>query len=80
MRCYNVAKLYHKVGDFQSAKSYVEIYLKDRPKVAGAHKLLGQCYEGLKEFSKALEEYKVSLSFESRQPDLVLKGILLNVL
>ncbi|KAK3932811.1 E3 SUMO-protein ligase RanBP2 [Frankliniella fusca] len=73
LRCYNVAKLYHKVGDFQSTQKYVELYLKDRPNVAGAHKLLGQAFEGLKDTTKALEEYKCSLSLESRQPDLVLK-------
>lgn len=73
LRCYNVAKLYLKVGDYQSTKKYVELYLKDRPNVAGAHKLLGQAFEGLKDTTKALEEYKCSLSLESRQPDLVLK-------
>ncbi|XP_034238546.1 E3 SUMO-protein ligase RanBP2-like isoform X2 [Thrips palmi] len=73
LRCYNVAKLYQKVGDHQSTKQYVELYLRDRPKVAGAHKLLGQALEGLKDYSKALEEYKCSLTLEHRQPDLVLK-------
>ncbi|KAJ1528544.1 hypothetical protein ONE63_006950 [Megalurothrips usitatus] len=73
LRCYNVAKLYHKVGDFQSTKQYVELYLKEQPKAAGAHKLLGQALEALKDYPKALQEYKCSLSLESRQPDLVLK-------
>jgi len=74
LRCYNVAKLYYQVGDYESTKRYVFNYLEVRDSSASAHKLLGQAYEALGQKEAAFNEYKVSLELEGRQDDLVLKG------
>ncbi|XP_011864224.1 PREDICTED: E3 SUMO-protein ligase RanBP2-like [Vollenhovia emeryi] len=73
LRCYNVAKLYYQVGDYESTKRYVFNYLEIRDNSASAHKLLGQAYEALGQKEAAFNEYKVSLELEGRQDDLVLK-------
>ncbi|XP_029672803.1 E3 SUMO-protein ligase RanBP2 [Formica exsecta] len=73
LRCYNVAKLYYQVGDYESTKRYVSNYLEVRDGSASAHKLLGQAYEALGQKEAALNEYKISLELEGRQDDLVLK-------
>ncbi|KAG7199455.1 hypothetical protein KM043_014081 [Ampulex compressa] len=73
VRCYNIAKLYYQVGDYESAKRYVSNYLEVRGGSAGAHKLLGQAYEALGQKEAALAQYKISLELEARQDDLVLK-------
>ncbi|XP_012522042.1 E3 SUMO-protein ligase RanBP2 [Monomorium pharaonis] len=73
LRCYNVAKLYYQVGDYESTKRYVSNYLEVRDNSASAHKLLGQAYEALSQKEAAFNEYKVSLELEGRQDDLVLK-------
>ncbi|XP_051162746.1 E3 SUMO-protein ligase RanBP2-like [Leptopilina boulardi] len=73
LRCYNIAKLYFQVGDYESAKRYVSSYLEVRTESAGAHKLLGQILEALGHKEEALSQYKISLELESRQEDLVLK-------
>jgi len=74
LRCYNVAKLYYQVGDYESTKRYVSSYLEVRDSSASAHKLLGQAYEALGQKEAAFNEYKTSLELEGRQDDLVLKG------
>ncbi|KAL6255296.1 hypothetical protein P5V15_013636 [Pogonomyrmex californicus] len=73
LRCYNVAKLYYQVGDYESTKRYVCNYLEIRDNSASAHKLLGQAYEALGQKEAAFNEYKISLELEGRQDDLVLK-------
>ncbi|TGZ32049.1 E3 SUMO-protein ligase RanBP2 [Temnothorax longispinosus] len=73
LRCYNIAKLYYQVGDYESTKRYVFNYLEIRDNSPGAHKLLGQAYEALGQKEAAFNEYKVSLELEGRQDDLVLK-------
>ncbi|KYM98884.1 E3 SUMO-protein ligase RanBP2, partial [Cyphomyrmex costatus] len=73
LRCYNVAKLYYQVGDYESTKRYVFNYLEIRDSSASAHKLLGQAYEALGQKEAAFNEYKVSLELEGRQDNLVLK-------
>ncbi|XP_076246651.1 E3 SUMO-protein ligase RanBP2 [Calliopsis andreniformis] len=73
LRCYNIAKLYYQVGDYESVKKYVSSYLGIRNKSAAAHKLLGQALEALGEIENAFIEYKLSLELEPKQDDLVLK-------
>ncbi|XP_053980788.1 E3 SUMO-protein ligase RanBP2-like [Hylaeus volcanicus] len=73
LRCYNIAKLYYQVGDYESAKKYVSNYLEIRDKCAGAYKLLGQALEALKQKEAAFMQYKISLELEPKQDDLVLK-------
>lgn len=74
LRCYNIAKLYYQVGDYESARRYVSCYLEVKEDAAGAHKLLGQTLEALGQKEAALAEYKWSLELEGRQEELVLKG------
>lgn len=80
LRCYNVAKLYYQVGDYESTKRYVFNYLEIRDNSASAHKLLGQAYEALGQKEAAFNEYKISLELEGRQDDLVLKSKKLTLL
>lgn len=74
LRCYNIAKLYYQVQDYESARRYVSCYLELKGDQAGPHKLLGEIYEALGQKESALAQYKQSLEIESRQDDLVLKG------
>ncbi|XP_015115458.1 E3 SUMO-protein ligase RanBP2 [Diachasma alloeum] len=73
LRCYNIAKLYYQVGDYESARRYVSSYLEVKSESSGAHKLLGQIYEALGQKEAALAQFKQSLELEARQDDLVLK-------
>ncbi|CAL7942946.1 unnamed protein product [Xylocopa violacea] len=73
LRCYNIAKLYYQVGDYESAKKYVSNYLEIRDKSAAAHKLLGQAFEALGQKVGAFTHYKISLELEPKQDDLLLK-------
>ncbi|KAG8038783.1 hypothetical protein G9C98_000338 [Cotesia typhae] len=73
LRCYNIAKLYYQVGDFESARRYVSNYLELKVESAGAHKLLAQIYEALGQKEPALSQYQLSLELDARQDDLILK-------
>ncbi|OAD60504.1 E3 SUMO-protein ligase RanBP2, partial [Eufriesea mexicana] len=73
LRCYNIAKLYYQVGDYESAKRYVSNYLEIRDKSPGAYKLLGQALEALGQKELAFTQYKISLELEPKQDDLILK-------
>ncbi|PSN43549.1 hypothetical protein C0J52_03693 [Blattella germanica] len=73
LRCYNIAKLYYMVGEYELTRRYVSSYLTVREDSASAHKLLGQALENLGQKEKALAQYKCSLELESKQQDLVLK-------
>jgi tetratricopeptide (TPR) repeat protein len=74
LRCYNIAKLYFMLGEYELTRRYVSNYLTIREDSASAHKLLGQALENLGQKEKALAQYKCSLELESKQQDLVLKG------
>lgn len=74
LRCYNIAKLYFMLGEYELTRRYVSNYLTVREDSASAHKLLGQALENLGQKEKALAQYKCSLELESKQQDLVLKG------
>ncbi|XP_073983493.1 nucleoporin 358 isoform X3 [Rhodnius prolixus] len=73
LRCYHIASMYYKAQDFDSAKKYVTMYLSVRDDSSLAHKLLGQCYEGLNLKDKALGAYRRSLELEANQAELILK-------
>ncbi|XP_076639687.1 E3 SUMO-protein ligase RanBP2 isoform X2 [Colletes latitarsis] len=73
LRCYNIAKLYYHVGDYESAKKYIFNYLEVRNRCSGAYKLLGQALEALKQKEAAFMQYKISLELEPKQDDLILK-------
>ncbi|XP_024214651.1 E3 SUMO-protein ligase RanBP2 isoform X2 [Halyomorpha halys] len=73
LRCYNIALLYYKAHDFESAQRYATMYLTVRDDSAAAHKLLGQAYEKLGQKDKAIASYSKSLKLESDQSDLILK-------
>ncbi|XP_057333326.1 E3 SUMO-protein ligase RanBP2-like [Microplitis mediator] len=73
LRCYNIAKLYYQVGDFESARRYVSNYLEVKVESAAAHKLLAQINEALGQKEAALAQYQLSLELDGRQDDLILK-------
>ncbi|KAK9512906.1 hypothetical protein O3M35_001217 [Rhynocoris fuscipes] len=73
LRCYHIASMYYKAQDYESAKKYVSMYLSVRDDSSLAHKLLGQCYEGLNLKDKALSAYRRSLELEANQAELILK-------
>ncbi|XP_047107588.1 E3 SUMO-protein ligase RanBP2 [Schistocerca piceifrons] len=73
LRCYNIAKLYYQVGDYESARRYISSYLTVREDSASGHKLFAQILEALGQKEKAVTEYKCSLELEHSQPDIILK-------
>lgn len=73
-RGYNIAKLYFKVGDYQSAQNWVSLFLEVRNTNAAAHKFLGQCYEKLKKPDRALQAYQRSLQLDPKQTGLITDG------
>lgn len=73
-RGYNIAKLYFKVGDYQSAQNWVSLFLEVRNTNAGAHTFLGQCYEKLKKPERALQAYQRSLQLDPKQAGLITDG------
>ncbi|KAL4232099.1 E3 SUMO-protein ligase RanBP2 [Mactra antiquata] len=72
-RGYQFAKLYYGIGDYESAKRFLQAFLSVRDTVPQAHTLMGQVYEGLRMKEKAIESYKRSLDLESDQKDIILK-------
>lgn len=62
------------MGDYESAKRYVSMYLLVKEDAPLAHKLLGQIWEKLGHNDRALTSYKSSLESDPNQPDLVLKS------
>lgn len=74
LRCYNIAQLYYKVRDYNSAKYYLSMYLSVKNDSPQAYKLHGQIWEGLGDKVKALNAYKTSLEYDANQPGLVHKS------
>ena len=74
LRGYTIALQYYNVNEFESARMYLSGFLAIKPKNPDAHRLLGQIYEGLKEFSKALQAYKTAYEIADTQKGLVLKS------
>ena len=58
MKGYAIAKLYHTVGDFESARRHLGTYLLEKDTSAVAHKLQGEILEKLGQPEKALQAYK----------------------
>lgn len=73
LRGYSIAKLYAKIGEYQSALHYVSTYLVIKDDSAQAHRLAGQCNERLKRPDKAISAYKRSLQIDPKQSDLLIE-------
>ncbi|CAH0392621.1 unnamed protein product [Bemisia tabaci] len=73
LKCYNIAKLYYKVGAYGAAKRHALMYLSVQENNDNAHQLLGDCHEKLGEIDRAIAEYKRSLELDPNQPGLILK-------
>ncbi|CAH8495376.1 unnamed protein product [Heterobilharzia americana] len=67
-----IAKLYHGVNEFATAKSYVEGYLQSRPDSVPAYLLLAKISEDLDDLSAALSAYKSVCSLSSCDKGTVL--------
>lgn len=68
-----MAKLYSKIGEYNTAVNYLNSYLSANDNCPAAHKFLGQCYNKLKKSDKALAAYQRSLELDRKQPDLLIE-------
>jgi tetratricopeptide (TPR) repeat protein len=71
LRGYAIAKLYFKIGEYNSAQQWLSLYLSVNEENAHAHKLLGQCYEKRKMTDKAITSYQRSFQLDSKQKNLI---------
>ena len=58
LKGYAIAKLYHTVGDYESARRHLATYLLEKDTSVVAHKLQGEILEKLGQPEKALPAYK----------------------
>jgi len=58
---YNLARIYLTKGNLQEALSHVEMALGANRRMVMAHNLRGIIYEGLNDFVKAIDSYKIAL-------------------
>ncbi|XP_018328177.1 E3 SUMO-protein ligase RanBP2 [Agrilus planipennis] len=72
LRGYAFAKLYYKVGDYESARRFVSAYLHVKPS-AEAYNLLGKTLEKQEKYDSALEAYRRSFELDSKQNNLLIK-------
>lgn len=68
-----VANLYLKIKDYESAKTYAQQYLTVKQSDAQGHELLGLCHEGLGNKVGAFEEFKISLSLNLNNKNILKK-------
>ncbi|GAB0100417.1 hypothetical protein DMENIID0001_164570 [Sergentomyia squamirostris] len=73
LRGYTAAKMYYKIGEFQSALHYVSAYISVKKDNAAAYRLLGKCYGHLKKVENSLEAFQKSLLLDPSQQDLVIE-------
>ncbi|CAE1301352.1 RANBP2 [Acanthosepion pharaonis] len=70
---YQIAKLYHQIGEHEIAKRYLTAFLNVREAVPQAHKLMGQIFESLKDYKRAISSYERCLQLNENQKDVILK-------
>lgn len=70
---YSIARLYYKIGEYQTAVQYLTSYLAVNERNPIAYKFLGECYEKLKKPDKALTAYQNSLELDKKQTDLLIQ-------
>ncbi len=58
---YNLARIYMAKGKLKEALNYVESAIKINRSMVMAHNLKGIIYEGLKDFKKAIDSYRIAL-------------------
>jgi Tfp pilus assembly protein PilF len=58
---YNLARIYMTKGNLQEALNHVEMALEINRRMVMAHNLRGIIYEGLNDFVKAIDSYKIAL-------------------
>ena len=58
---YNLARIYMAKGNLKEALNYVEWALGINRRMVMAHNLKGRIYEGLNDFAKAIDSYKMAL-------------------
>ncbi|XP_013108184.2 E3 SUMO-protein ligase RanBP2 isoform X1 [Stomoxys calcitrans] len=73
LRGYTFAKFYFKIKEFSTAEQYLCSYLSVKEDNDQAHKLLAQCYQGLKKSEKALQSFQRSLQLNPKQPDVLIE-------
>lgn len=73
MESLKVANLYLKIKDYESAKTYAQQYLTVKQSDAQGHELLALCHEGLGNKVEAFEEFKISLSLNLNNKNILKK-------
>ena len=68
---YEIAKLYHQIGENQIAKQYIVSYLSGKEDCAPGHFLAGQIAEALGENEAAVTSFERSYSIDRSQQHLV---------
>jgi len=71
LKGYFIAKLYFQVGDYESARKYLQGYLAEKDSHVIAHKLSGQIFTALKAPEKALAAYKTCYQLDTAQKDIL---------
>uniref|UniRef100_A0A8D9BSU6 E3 SUMO-protein ligase RanBP2 n=1 Tax=Cacopsylla melanoneura TaxID=428564 RepID=A0A8D9BSU6_9HEMI len=74
-----IANLYHKIKEYEQGKMFTQQYLTVKPNDAAAHEMLGLCHEGLHNKVKAFEEFKLTLSLNLNNKNVLKKLALLAV-
>jgi tetratricopeptide (TPR) repeat protein len=70
---YNLARIYMTKGNLQDALNHVEKALGINRRMVMAHNLRGVIYEGLNDFAKAIDSYKIALETlreDAREKDI----------
>lgn len=70
---YNLARIYMAKGNLKEALNYVEWALGINRRMVMAHNLKGRIYEGLNDFAKAIDSYRIALdtlSEDAREKDV----------
>ena len=72
-RTYTASQLYSKVGEFDKALSYIDIYLTAHHNDASAFYLRGFILEKMSRINDAISAYCNSLSLKPKQKDVIIK-------
>ena len=73
LKAFSIAKLYFAVGDYESARRYLDKYLTVRNNSSGACKLQGQVMECLRQRENAIAAYKKAYELDPTSKDALTK-------
>ena len=73
LKAFTVAKLYFNVGEYETARRYLQKYLSVRENSSMALKLHGQVWEALQSKEKALKSYQKAYELDASQREVLIK-------